>query len=61
MSETFALCGWGITFEELKWIAQWQFVNGASFSSVPDWAEEGKAKSIWRDDGYCFVKFGFDN
>ncbi len=36
-------------------------VSTASFGSVPDWAEEGKAESIWRDDGYCFVKFGFDN
>ncbi len=28
ISETFALCGWNVSFEELKWIAQWQFVNG---------------------------------
>ncbi len=28
LTETFALCGWDVSFNELKWIAQWQFVNG---------------------------------
>ena len=28
ISETFALCGWDVSWEELKWIAQWQYVNG---------------------------------
>ncbi len=28
LSETFALCGWDVSFEELKWIAEWQYVNG---------------------------------
>lgn len=28
ISETFALCGWDVSFNELKWIAQWQFLNG---------------------------------
>lgn len=28
LSETFALCGWNVSFEELKWMAHWQFVNG---------------------------------
>lgn len=30
LTESFALCGWGVTFEELKWIADWQFVNGVN-------------------------------
>lgn len=30
LSETFALCGWNVSFEELKWIAEWQFVNGVN-------------------------------
>lgn len=28
LSETFALCGWNVSFEELKWIAEWQLVRG---------------------------------
>jgi len=28
LSESFALCGWNVSFEELKWIADWQLVNG---------------------------------
>ena len=28
ITESFALCGWNVHFEELKWIAEWQFVNG---------------------------------
>ncbi|TCL61989.1 alpha-L-rhamnosidase-like protein [Hydrogenispora ethanolica] len=28
ISEMFALCGWNVSFEELKWIAEWQYVNG---------------------------------
>ena len=30
LSETFALCGWNVSFEELKWMAHWQFVNGVT-------------------------------
>ena len=30
LSETFALCGWDVSFEELKWIAEWQYVNGVN-------------------------------
>lgn len=30
LTETFALCGWDVSFEELKWIAEWQYVNGIS-------------------------------
>jgi len=28
LSETFALCGWNVKMEELKWIAQWEMVHG---------------------------------
>ncbi len=28
ISEMFALCGWNVSFGELKWIAEWQYVNG---------------------------------
>lgn len=28
LSEMFALCGWDVSFNDLKWIAEWQFVNG---------------------------------
>lgn len=30
MTETFALCGWDVSVNELKWIAQWQYVNGVT-------------------------------
>jgi hypothetical protein len=30
LTESYALCGWNISFEELKWIAEWQFVNGVN-------------------------------
>lgn len=30
LTESYALCGWDVNFEELKWIAQWQFVNGVN-------------------------------
>ena len=30
LSETFALSGWNVSFEELKWIAEWQYVNGVN-------------------------------
>lgn len=30
LTESFALCGWNVSFEELKWIAEWQFVNGVN-------------------------------
>lgn len=30
ISETFALCGWDVSFEEMKWIAEWQYVNGVN-------------------------------
>ena len=30
LTESFALCGWDVNFAELKWIAEWQFVNGVN-------------------------------
>lgn len=30
LTESFALCGWNVSFEELKWIAEWQYVNGVN-------------------------------
>ena len=30
LSESFALCGWDVSFNELRHIAQWQFVNGVN-------------------------------
>ena len=31
LSETYACCGWDISFEELKWIAEWQYLNGINW------------------------------
>jgi len=31
LSETYACCGWDISFEEMKWIAEWQYVNGINW------------------------------
>lgn len=30
LSESFALCGWDVTFEDLKWIIEWQMVRGVN-------------------------------
>ena len=30
LTETFALCGWDVSLNELKWMAQWQYVNGVT-------------------------------
>lgn len=30
LSESFAMCGWDVRFNELRWIAQWQFLNGVN-------------------------------
>ncbi|MGN0493697.1 MAG: hypothetical protein ACI4F7_08630 [Acutalibacteraceae bacterium] len=30
ISESFALCGWDVSLNELKWMAQWQMVNGVT-------------------------------
>lgn len=31
LTESFALCGWDVSFEELRWIAGWQYVNGVNW------------------------------
>ena len=28
LSESFAMCGWNVSFEELRWIFEWQMVRG---------------------------------
>jgi hypothetical protein len=30
ITESFALCGWDASLEELRWIAHWQYVNGVN-------------------------------
>ena len=30
LTESFALCGWDVSFEELKWILEWQMVKGVN-------------------------------
>lgn len=30
LSETFALSGWDVSFEDLKWMAEWQMANGVN-------------------------------
>lgn len=30
MSETFAMCGWNVQFDDLKWMYQWQMVHGVN-------------------------------
>ena len=30
LSETYAMTGWTVTWQDLKWIAQWQMVNGVN-------------------------------
>lgn len=30
LSETFACCGWDVSFEELKWMFEWQMVRGVT-------------------------------
>lgn len=32
ITETFALCGWDVSLEELKWIAAWQYINGVNMT-----------------------------
>ncbi|MDD3154020.1 MAG: hypothetical protein PHS41_04075 [Victivallaceae bacterium] len=31
LSETFACCGWNVSFADLKWIYQWQMVHGMNY------------------------------
>lgn len=30
LTESYALCGWDVSFEEIKWIAEWQYVHGVN-------------------------------
>ncbi len=30
LSETFALCGWAVSFADLQWLVQWQMVHGVN-------------------------------
>ncbi len=30
LTESFAMCGWDVSFEELKWILEWQMVKGVN-------------------------------
>lgn len=30
LSEMYALCGWDVSFDELRWIAMWQYLNGVN-------------------------------
>lgn len=30
LTESYALSGWDVSFEDLKWIAEWQYVNGVN-------------------------------
>ena len=30
LTETYALCGWDVSINELRWIAQWHYVNGVT-------------------------------
>ncbi len=30
LTESFALCGWDVSFEELKWLLEWQMVKGVN-------------------------------
>jgi len=30
LTESFALCGWNVSFEEMKWILEWQMVKGVN-------------------------------
>ena len=32
ISEMFALCGWDVSFDELKWIGHWHYVNGINLT-----------------------------
>ncbi|MBQ7720801.1 MAG: hypothetical protein IJT56_09480 [Clostridia bacterium] len=31
LTEIFACCGWDMSYEEMKWMCEWQFVNGINF------------------------------
>jgi len=49
MTETFAGCGWDVSFEELKWIAEWQFICGVNFicQHLEGYSIRGLRKRDW--------------
>lgn len=49
MTETFAGCGWDVSFEELKWIAEWQYVCGVNFmcQHLESYSIRGLRKRDW--------------
>lgn len=49
MTETFAGCGWDVSFEELKWIAEWQFICGVNFicQHLESYSIRGLRKRDW--------------
>jgi len=69
LTETFALCGWDVSFEELKWIAEWQFINGVTSicQHLESYSIEGRRKrdyppslfyqSPWWDDYKGFNEY----
>ena len=49
MTETYAGCGWDVSFEELKWIAEWQFICGVNFicQHLEGYSIRGLRKRDW--------------
>lgn len=48
LTESYALCGWDVSFEELKWIAEWQFVNGVNL--ICQHAQDYTLKGVCKRD-----------
>lgn len=48
ITESYALCGWDVSFEELKWIAEWQFVNGVNL--ICQHAQDYTLKGVCKRD-----------
>lgn len=46
LTETFAMCGWDVTPQELRLLAEWQFVNGANLicQHLLPYSEHGQRK-----------------
>ena len=65
LTESFALCGWDVSLNELKWIAQWQFVNGITMlcphlegytlrgARKRDYPASLFSQLPWFNDAYC--------
>ncbi len=49
MTETYAGCGWDVSFEELKWIAEWQYICGVNFmcQHLESYSIRGLRKRDW--------------